>query len=164
MTSQSILKHFLTEGDKLILSSVSPLSDQGGYAIAVNYGQSLVRLYRAITLIIVQVPSSLASSFNPSKKSPAFSFLEHSARPPKLSSPLVINWSRPAMHSALCSPYKYPPPWSFLYLGRPTSQFCCRFFCQRSIFTPVHLKYLKPGSGISQSWRSTGDWRHSFPV
>lgn len=32
------MKHVLTEGDKLVLSAFSPLQDQGGYAIAVNYG------------------------------------------------------------------------------------------------------------------------------
>ncbi|KAF5365845.1 hypothetical protein D9757_012799 [Collybiopsis confluens] len=37
MTSQSLVKHFLTEGDKFILSWFSPLQDQGGYALAVNY-------------------------------------------------------------------------------------------------------------------------------
>jgi Rft protein len=39
MTSQSVVKLFLTEGDKVIVSWFSPLRDQGGYAIAVNYGQ-----------------------------------------------------------------------------------------------------------------------------
>lgn len=38
MTWQSIVKHVLTEGDKFILSWFSPLQDQGGYALAVNYG------------------------------------------------------------------------------------------------------------------------------
>lgn len=38
MSWQSIVKHFLTEGDKFFLSWFSPLQDQGGYAIAVNYG------------------------------------------------------------------------------------------------------------------------------
>lgn len=38
MTLQSIFKHVLTEGDKFILSRLSPLQDQGGYAIAANYG------------------------------------------------------------------------------------------------------------------------------
>jgi len=38
MTVQSLVKHFLTEGDKMLLSYFSPLRDQGGYAIAVNYG------------------------------------------------------------------------------------------------------------------------------
>lgn len=38
MTLQSLVKHFLTEGDKMVLSWFSPLQDQGGYAIAVNYG------------------------------------------------------------------------------------------------------------------------------
>ncbi|RDB21551.1 Oligosaccharide translocation protein RFT1 [Hypsizygus marmoreus] len=44
MTSQSLVKHFLTEGDKLILSWFSPLQDQGGYAIAVNYGSLIARI------------------------------------------------------------------------------------------------------------------------
>ncbi len=39
LTVQSVVKHFLTEGDKLILAWLSPLRDQGGYAIAVNYGE-----------------------------------------------------------------------------------------------------------------------------
>ena len=40
MSSQSLVKHLLTEGDKMILTWFSPLHDQGGYALAVNYGQS----------------------------------------------------------------------------------------------------------------------------
>ena len=38
MTAQSVVKHFLTEGDKLLISRLSPLEDQGGYAVASNYG------------------------------------------------------------------------------------------------------------------------------
>jgi hypothetical protein len=38
MTAQSFVKHLLTEGDKMIISQVSPLKDQGGYAVASNYG------------------------------------------------------------------------------------------------------------------------------
>lgn len=41
MTYQSVVKLLLTEGDKVILSWFSPLQDQGGYAIAVNYGRCL---------------------------------------------------------------------------------------------------------------------------
>ncbi|SJL06494.1 uncharacterized protein ARMOST_09833 [Armillaria ostoyae] len=44
MTSQSVVKHFLTEGDKVILSWFSPLQDQGGYAIALNYGSLIARI------------------------------------------------------------------------------------------------------------------------
>lgn len=40
MTAQSVIKHVLTEGDKLMLTFFSPLQDQGGYAIAANYGTS----------------------------------------------------------------------------------------------------------------------------
>lgn len=38
MTLQSIVKHLLTEGDKLAISQTSALSNQGGYAVASNYG------------------------------------------------------------------------------------------------------------------------------
>lgn len=44
MTGQSIVKHILTEGDKIILSLWSPLQDQAGYAIAVNYGSLVARI------------------------------------------------------------------------------------------------------------------------
>ncbi|OJA11584.1 hypothetical protein AZE42_01937 [Rhizopogon vesiculosus] len=44
MTGQSLVKHILTEGDKIILSWWSPLEDQGGYAIAVNYGSLVARI------------------------------------------------------------------------------------------------------------------------
>ncbi|KAF9561580.1 Rft-1-domain-containing protein [Agrocybe pediades] len=44
MTVQSLVKHFLTEGDKMLLSYFSPLQDQGGYAIAVNYGSLVARI------------------------------------------------------------------------------------------------------------------------
>ena len=39
MTAQSVVKHFLTEGDKFLISYLSPLADQGGYALASNYGK-----------------------------------------------------------------------------------------------------------------------------
>ncbi|KAG1754150.1 Rft protein-domain-containing protein [Suillus lakei] len=44
MTGQSLVKHILTEGDKIILSWLSPLDGQGGYAIAVNYGSLVARI------------------------------------------------------------------------------------------------------------------------
>jgi len=42
MTMQSLIKHILTEGDKFIVTQISPLADQGGYAVASNYGGSLL--------------------------------------------------------------------------------------------------------------------------
>ncbi|KAI0920067.1 hypothetical protein AcW1_007356 [Taiwanofungus camphoratus] len=44
MTSQSLVKHFLTEGDKFLVSRLSPLADQGGYAVASNYGSLIARI------------------------------------------------------------------------------------------------------------------------
>lgn len=38
MTQQSVVKHFLTEGDRMLVARLSPLRDQGGYAVATNYG------------------------------------------------------------------------------------------------------------------------------
>ncbi|KAI0042396.1 Rft-1-domain-containing protein [Auriscalpium vulgare] len=44
MTGQSAVKQFLTEGDKFLVSRLSPLADQGGYAIASNYGSLVARI------------------------------------------------------------------------------------------------------------------------
>ncbi|GJE98980.1 oligosaccharide translocation protein RFT1 [Phanerochaete sordida] len=44
MTGQSVIKHFLTEGDKFLVSRLSPLADQGGYAVASNYGSLVARI------------------------------------------------------------------------------------------------------------------------
>ncbi|KAF8513397.1 Rft-1-domain-containing protein [Gautieria morchelliformis] len=44
MTAQSVVKHFLTEGDKFLISYLSPLADQGGYALASNYGSLVARI------------------------------------------------------------------------------------------------------------------------
>ena len=44
MTGQSLVKHFLTEGDKFLVSRLSPLADQGGYAVAANYGSLVARI------------------------------------------------------------------------------------------------------------------------
>lgn len=41
MTTQSVFKHILTEGDKFLVSQISALEDQGGYALASNYGEFL---------------------------------------------------------------------------------------------------------------------------
>lgn len=38
LTKQSFVKQFLTEGDKIIVGRFSKVEDQGGYAIALNYG------------------------------------------------------------------------------------------------------------------------------
>lgn len=37
-TGQSLIKHVLTEADRLAVARISPLDDQGGYAVAMNYG------------------------------------------------------------------------------------------------------------------------------
>lgn len=43
MTSQSVFKHILTEGDRFLVSKFSKLEDQGGYAVATNYGKQLLQ-------------------------------------------------------------------------------------------------------------------------
>ncbi|PWN49629.1 Rft-1-domain-containing protein [Violaceomyces palustris] len=44
MLLQSILKHCLTESDKLAVAKFSSLEDQGGYALASNYGSLVARM------------------------------------------------------------------------------------------------------------------------
>lgn len=38
MTKQSLLKHILTEGDKMLISVLCSKEDRGVYAFVVNYG------------------------------------------------------------------------------------------------------------------------------
>ncbi|KAH9172073.1 hypothetical protein EDB89DRAFT_1014056 [Lactarius sanguifluus] len=59
MTAQSVVKHLLTEGDKLLISRLSPLTDQGSYAIASRYCSLVVRRVpthrRDFTHILLQI-------------------------------------------------------------------------------------------------------------
>ncbi|BEI91305.1 uncharacterized protein CcaverHIS019_0401250 [Cutaneotrichosporon cavernicola] len=43
-TRQSVVKHLLTEADRIAVGYISPLGDQGGYAIAMNYGSLIARI------------------------------------------------------------------------------------------------------------------------
>lgn len=44
LTKQSVVKQVLTEGDKVIVSRISPVEDQGGYGLALNYGSLVARI------------------------------------------------------------------------------------------------------------------------
>ncbi|KAI7856262.1 Rft protein-domain-containing protein [Circinella umbellata] len=44
LTKQSLLKHVLTEGDKMLISVLSTDDNQGVYAFVVNYGSLIVRI------------------------------------------------------------------------------------------------------------------------
>ncbi|KAH9054029.1 Rft protein-domain-containing protein [Lactarius deliciosus] len=55
MTAQSVMKHLLTEGDKLLISRLSPLADQGGYAIASNYDFTHLLLQISVLLPVIVV-------------------------------------------------------------------------------------------------------------
>ncbi|KAI0738050.1 Rft-1-domain-containing protein [Daedaleopsis nitida] len=72
MTGQSLIKHFLTEGDKFLVSRLSPLADQGGYAVAANYGSLVARIVfqpieeTARVFFSKTLPSSSGSSKAPS--------------------------------------------------------------------------------------------------
>ncbi|KLT41758.1 hypothetical protein CC85DRAFT_296872 [Cutaneotrichosporon oleaginosum] len=43
-TRQSVVKHLLTEADRIAVGYISPLGDQGGYAVAINYGSLVARI------------------------------------------------------------------------------------------------------------------------
>ncbi|OAD71888.1 hypothetical protein PHYBLDRAFT_98127, partial [Phycomyces blakesleeanus NRRL 1555(-)] len=44
LTKQSLLKHILTEGDKMLITALSTDDNQGIYAFVVNYGSLVVRI------------------------------------------------------------------------------------------------------------------------
>nr|ODN99646.1 oligosaccharidyl-lipid flippase [Cryptococcus depauperatus CBS 7855] len=43
-TGQGVIKHVLTESDRLAVARFSPLDGQGGYAVAMNYGSLVARI------------------------------------------------------------------------------------------------------------------------
>jgi len=68
MTYHSFIKHLLTEGDKVIVSWWSPLQDQGGYALAVNYGSLVARIvFQPVEEMCRLYFSKLLSETNTSK-------------------------------------------------------------------------------------------------
>lgn len=73
MTLQSLVKHVLTEGDKVVLSWFSPLRDQGGYAIAVNYGTH--RKYSSFADALLFYRISYCTDYFPAYRRDASSFL-----------------------------------------------------------------------------------------
>lgn len=48
LTKQSFVKQFLTEGDKIVVGRLSKVEDQGGYAVALNYGSSLLHSHSSL--------------------------------------------------------------------------------------------------------------------
>ncbi|KAM0752459.1 hypothetical protein T439DRAFT_286985 [Meredithblackwellia eburnea MCA 4105] len=44
LTKQSLVKQLLTEGDKVVVGQLSKVEDQGGYAVALNYGSLVARI------------------------------------------------------------------------------------------------------------------------
>ncbi|KAG0148112.1 hypothetical protein CROQUDRAFT_41766 [Cronartium quercuum f. sp. fusiforme G11] len=44
LARQSILKQFLSEGDKMIVGRLCPIANQGSYALALNYGSLVARI------------------------------------------------------------------------------------------------------------------------
>ncbi|KAI9069461.1 Rft-1-domain-containing protein [Trametes sanguinea] len=75
MTGQSLIKHFLTEGDKFLVSRLSPLADQGGYAVAANYGSLIARIVfqpiEETARVFFSKTLSSSSAGSDTKKAPA---------------------------------------------------------------------------------------------
>jgi len=61
MTSQSVFKHILTEGDRFLVSKFSKLEDQGGYAVATNYGMHVLQISSFKSDILRASPGSLVA-------------------------------------------------------------------------------------------------------
>ncbi|WRT67079.1 uncharacterized protein IL334_004045 [Kwoniella shivajii] len=63
-TGQSLIKHLLTEADRIAVARISPLDDQGGYAVAMNYGSLIARIvFQPLEeSLLLHYSSSLSSS------------------------------------------------------------------------------------------------------
>ncbi|KAG0014086.1 Oligosaccharide translocation protein rft1, partial [Podila clonocystis] len=70
LTSQSLLKHILTEGDKMMMTGFTTKADQGVYAFVVNYGSLIARiLFQPMEEISRTLFSKLLSDIGPSSTS-----------------------------------------------------------------------------------------------
>lgn len=66
LTSQSLLKHILTEGDKMMMVNFTVEADQGVYAFVVNYGSLIARiLFQPMEEISRTLFSKLLSDIGP---------------------------------------------------------------------------------------------------
>lgn len=61
LTNQSFVKQFLTEADKLIVSRISPIEDQGGYGLALNYGKRMAQFIDTVFTDEKRVTGSLVA-------------------------------------------------------------------------------------------------------
>jgi hypothetical protein len=61
-TRQSVVKHLLTEADRIAVGRICPLDEQGGYAVAMNYGGSDTSIDTFSVLSMPQGPSRRVSS------------------------------------------------------------------------------------------------------
>jgi Rft protein len=164
MTYQSILKHILTEGDKLILSWLSPLEDQGGYAVAVNYGQLPFPAHGtcpSIPTFMRQVLSSHASYSSPLKNpygccSQSYLPLVRRLRLKNAKITRQPFIRRPIPSSAYC-PFNVPLALYFWRMVPPTSPSHSISSFLRSTSQPVRQKSSPRGYGIFPSWPSMVD-------
>ncbi|KAG0355316.1 Oligosaccharide translocation protein rft1 [Podila minutissima] len=70
LTSQSLLKHILTEGDKMMMAGFTINADQGVYAFVVNYGSLIARiLFQPMEEISRTLFSKLLSDIGPPSSS-----------------------------------------------------------------------------------------------
>ncbi|KAG0338788.1 Oligosaccharide translocation protein rft1 [Podila humilis] len=66
LTAQSLLKHILTEGDKMMMAGFTSEADQGVYAFVVNYGSLIARiLFQPMEEISRTLFSKLLSDIGP---------------------------------------------------------------------------------------------------
>ncbi|KAH7889871.1 Rft protein-domain-containing protein [Phlebopus sp. FC_14] len=145
MTSQSIVKHILTEGDKFLVSWWSPLQDQGGYAIAVNYG-SLSRRAPAVHLISFLGSLLARIVFQPIEESCRVYFSRMLATPTSLSE----SRARAAKDEDLPSPLRQASDAiaSLLSIQVVFSLLVTTF---GSLYLPILLQILLPSQYISTS-------------
>ncbi|KAG9029969.1 Oligosaccharide translocation protein rft1 [Tulasnella sp. JGI-2019a] len=102
MTAQSVAKHFLTDGDKLILSRISSLENQGGYAVASNYGSLVARIvFQPIeeTSRLFFSKTLMAEPHEPQSDTKADTIDRH-AESPK-TSPLALKSASTVLHTLL---------------------------------------------------------------
>lgn len=138
-TKQSFIKHFLTEADRIAVGAISPLSDQGGYAVAMNYGELTIRTHPLCPTLVTH--PTIADTRRVVDRANCFSAYRRDAPSPFLLGPV---WTRQRPLDLIHHPYILSPPPSSSIIS-PSSPSSCPFR-PPSEKIPLDLRSVHPAN------------------
>lgn len=155
LTGQGVLKQLLTESDKIVVSRLSRIEDQGGYAIALNYGSLVARL------LFQPLEESARLSFSSSLAAPTPATLRSAA---SLLSSLLLLQTHLGLAFCFLAPY-FTSPLLYHLLGprwshpQSSAPLILAAYCRYLPFLAVNgLTEAFLQSAANPLWIRRGNW------